>query len=334
MITHNPLHGSGQAGFPHPALVLGNDAHATQGIGMTDRRQWQPAGDEAPHAIPKDAAVLTAPRQRAMPEPSHLESKKSQRRVVHGYSVISDVSTHHCLQPLALFGDGFVHPTLKLGFHLVQLRLQPLAYRLPQHRVHSVAPLLHADVREAEKVECLGLPFSTPLPVVDRERTKLQQPRFLGMQFQVELPHSLGEFRPKLIGIRFAVKSNHNVIRESHHDHIAVCPLLTPRLDPQVEYIMKIDVRQQRRCTSALGRPFYETDFLGFSYGFRPGRRQHQALDALYTGLLTRKVNWVLDLDDPVLGEFHKPFASLWPDPFPPSPPQPVARRCSGTSQV
>jgi hypothetical protein len=35
MITHNPLHGSGQAGFPHPALALGEDAYATQGIGMT-----------------------------------------------------------------------------------------------------------------------------------------------------------------------------------------------------------------------------------------------------------------------------------------------------------
>jgi len=41
----------------------------------------------------------------------------------------------------------------------------------------------------------------------------------------------------------------------------------------------------------------YEADFLGFSYGFRPGRNPHQALDALYAGLLTRKVNWVLDLD-------------------------------------
>ncbi|MGH2669900.1 MAG: reverse transcriptase domain-containing protein, partial [bacterium] len=38
-------------------------------------------------------------------------------------------------------------------------------------------------------------------------------------------------------------------------------------------------------------------DFLGFSYGFRPERSQHDALDALYVGLLTRKVNWVLDLD-------------------------------------
>jgi group II intron reverse transcriptase/maturase len=40
----------------------------------------------------------------------------------------------------------------------------------------------------------------------------------------------------------------------------------------------------------------WEEDFLGFSYGFRPGR-QHDALDALYVGILRKKVNWVLDLD-------------------------------------
>ena len=58
MITHNPLHGSGEAVFPHPALALGDDAHAPQRIGMTDSRQRQPASDEAPHAVPKDAAIL------------------------------------------------------------------------------------------------------------------------------------------------------------------------------------------------------------------------------------------------------------------------------------
>ena len=41
----------------------------------------------------------------------------------------------------------------------------------------------------------------------------------------------------------------------------------------------------------------WEEDFLGFSYGFRPGRSQHHALDALYVGITRRKVNWVLDLD-------------------------------------
>ena len=41
----------------------------------------------------------------------------------------------------------------------------------------------------------------------------------------------------------------------------------------------------------------YEEDFLGCSYGFRPGRSQHQALDALYVAISKRKVSWVLDAD-------------------------------------
>jgi RNA-directed DNA polymerase len=41
----------------------------------------------------------------------------------------------------------------------------------------------------------------------------------------------------------------------------------------------------------------YESDFLGFSYGFRPGRSQHDALDALYVAIKQRRVNWVLDTD-------------------------------------
>jgi retron-type reverse transcriptase len=41
----------------------------------------------------------------------------------------------------------------------------------------------------------------------------------------------------------------------------------------------------------------YEQDFLGFSYGFRPGRGQHNALDALTVGIKSRKVNWIVDAD-------------------------------------
>jgi RNA-directed DNA polymerase len=41
----------------------------------------------------------------------------------------------------------------------------------------------------------------------------------------------------------------------------------------------------------------YEEDFRGFSYGFRPGRSQHQALDALYVAITRKKVNWMLDSD-------------------------------------
>jgi len=74
-------------------------------------------------------------------------------------------------------------------------------------------------------------------------------------------------------------------------------------------YIPKADGRQRPLGIAALEdkivqkavvevlNAIYEVDFLGFSYGFRPGRSQHQALDALAVGILRKKVNWVLDAD-------------------------------------
>ena len=74
-------------------------------------------------------------------------------------------------------------------------------------------------------------------------------------------------------------------------------------------YIPKPDGRQRplgiaaledkivQRALVELLNAIYEEDFLGFSYGFRPGRGQHDALDALYVGITSRKVNWILDAD-------------------------------------
>ena len=53
----------------------------------------------------------------------------------------------------------------------------------------------------------------------------------------------------------------------------------------------------------------YEEDFLGFSYGFRPGRSPHDALDALATGILRKKVNWILDAD---ISDFFSKLDRTW----------------------
>ena len=75
------------------------------------------------------------------------------------------------------------------------------------------------------------------------------------------------------------------------------------------QYIPKADGRQRplavaaledkivQRATAAVLNAIFEEDFLGFSYGFRPGRGQHDALDALVAGINSTKVNYILDAD-------------------------------------
>src|SRR6266567_4596010 len=74
-------------------------------------------------------------------------------------------------------------------------------------------------------------------------------------------------------------------------------------------YVPKADGRQRpigvpvledkivQKATVAVLNQVYETEFLGFSYGFRPGRSPHDAIDALDKVIWTQKVNWVLDAD-------------------------------------
>jgi group II intron reverse transcriptase/maturase len=61
--------------------------------------------------------------------------------------------------------------------------------------------------------------------------------------------------------------------------------------------IVSLEDKIVQRAVVEVLNAIYEEDFLGFSYGFRPGRGQHDALDALAVGISCMKVNWVLDAD-------------------------------------
>ena len=86
-------------------------------------------------------------------------------------------------------------------------------------------------------------------------------------------------------------------------------------------YIPKPDGRQRplavaaledkivQRAVVAVLNAIYEEDFLGFSYGFRPGRGTHDALDALVVGISSTKVNWILDAD---IRSFFDEISQTW----------------------
>jgi len=61
--------------------------------------------------------------------------------------------------------------------------------------------------------------------------------------------------------------------------------------------IASLEDKLLQRAVVEVLNAIYETDFVGFSYGFRPGRSPHRALDALAAGIVRKKVNWVLDAD-------------------------------------
>ena len=61
--------------------------------------------------------------------------------------------------------------------------------------------------------------------------------------------------------------------------------------------IIALEDKIVQRAVAAVLSEIYEEDFLGFSYGFRPGRGQHDALDALCVGISSKKVNFILDAD-------------------------------------
>jgi RNA-directed DNA polymerase len=64
-----------------------------------------------------------------------------------------------------------------------------------------------------------------------------------------------------------------------------------------------------QRATVAVLNAIYEEDFLGFSYGFRPVRCAHDALDALFVGINSMKVNWILDAD---IRSFFDEISQQW----------------------
>jgi hypothetical protein len=68
MVAHDPLHGSGRADFPHPALTSGNDAHAAQRERMIDPRIRQPVVDQALHSFSPKMAPLASAQKRPVPE--------------------------------------------------------------------------------------------------------------------------------------------------------------------------------------------------------------------------------------------------------------------------
>src|SRR5262249_3431475 len=134
-------------------------------------------------------------------------------------------------------------------------RLPPLAHRLSQHRKVPL-PSFTAAVRKAQEVERFRFAVATLSSILFRKAAKLDNARFVGVQLKTEPREALAQFCQKPLGFMAMLESGNKVIRETHEDYFPARLLLSPALNPKVENIVEIDVRQQRADTAALHRSY------------------------------------------------------------------------------
>jgi RNA-directed DNA polymerase len=172
----------------------------------------------------------------------------------------------------------------------------------------------NADQQSTGRMPSRGT-VAQALERIRRTARERKQERFTTLLHHVSIEHlreAFGELKRNaaagvdgLTWAAYEADLEHNL--ESLHSRVhrgAYRPLPSRRV-----YIPKPDGRQRplavaaledkivQRATAAVLNAIYEEDFLGFSYGFRPGRGAHDAMDALVVGIGSKKVNWILDAD-------------------------------------
>src|SRR5580700_5958735 len=255
MIAHDPLHRSGRAELPHPAPTLGEDAQAHERIRMTNTSRWKPSRNIAPHAAPGQVVTLAATSQYRPPQVTRRLAKSAQRRAVQGHPVIAEMPQQDRAQVRSLFPNGRVQASPQFFFQSPQLSLPPLAHRLSQYREMSL-PGFPAAVRKTQEVERFRFAVATSPSVGFRIAAKFDDSRFVSMQLESKPRATFAQFCQKPLRFLTMLKSRNKVIGKTHEDYLPARWLPSPSLDPEVEYVVQVDVRQQRADTPALNRSY------------------------------------------------------------------------------
>src|SRR4029077_21248110 len=250
-MAHDPLHRSGRAALPHPAPTLGEDAEAHERIRMTNASRRKPPRDKASHAAPRQVVTLAATAQDRSPQVSHCGAKGAQRRAIPRYPVIPEVTQQDRAQVCSLFPNGRVQALPEFFLQSPQLSLPPLAHRLSQYREMPL-PSFPAAMRKTQEVKRLRCAATTVSPILLRKAAKLDDTRFVGVQLKPEPRESFAQFRTKLLCFISMLEPRHEVIGKADEDYLPARLLLSPSLDPEVENIVEIDIRQQRADTPTL----------------------------------------------------------------------------------
>jgi hypothetical protein len=185
------------------------------------------------------------------------EGPQSSGIARHG--VVGAVAYDHRTEPCPGLRDGPMASLSQLGLERRELGSHPLLDRVA---VDLEAPLQSrpTDVGEPQKGEGLRLPLASPFSVLAREASKLDQASLVGVKLEAEACQSLAQLPQTSLRLCPMLEPNDEVIGIAHDDHVALV-LAAPGLDPEIEHVVEVDVRQQGGDAPSLRRsPLLDSD--------------------------------------------------------------------------
>src|SRR6516164_2948540 len=212
---------------------------------MKDTRSGKPVIGQFRHPMPREAVLLAAASERSTPEVGHVMPERRERPTVCGYRIISEMACNDLLQPVALIRDGLVHsqPQLRLDF----LELRPhavapgLALKLEESPVRFTA-----DEGEAQKREGVRSTDTAFLAIDRRAATELNHAGLDRVERQRECREPLAHCIEETTCVVLMLEAGHQIIGVAHDDHVATGLLPSPAFGPQIEYVVQVDVAEER----------------------------------------------------------------------------------------
>jgi hypothetical protein len=182
---------------------------------------------------------------------AHFGAKSFQPHQVRGDGVVLEVSVYDPLQPCSDGGHRFVPLPVQGIANRRHRRPHPFLRREANDLELSFS-VCSTAMREPQKVERLRPSLPPPTPSIRRKPSELDQARFIGVKNQPELCEPFPHICQKGPRRLFLLKAHYTVVRITDNDDCSPLWLFTPVLNPLIEGVMQIDIRQQGRYHSSL----------------------------------------------------------------------------------
>jgi hypothetical protein len=155
----------------------------------------------------------------------------------------------------------------QLHIQLLELLAQTLTFGLPSHHKTAFTTAAHV-MGKTKKIEGSR---TTPSTSLQRRTAEAQERRFAGFNFHIKRRQSITHFLMELLGIPFVLKTRDVIIGKADQKRLATTLLGEAFLEPHIQHVVKVDVRQYWRYQSALcivtryakqsNNPLYLRDF-------------------------------------------------------------------------